>query len=70
MIPRIQGYGTSSNYSLSCGSAVVAKGAKIALKHRGENIPKNVGNNFFSNLKEIFYEMFPKLDSEYKNLKF
>lgn len=48
------------------------KGAKtvnaIPIKHRGEELPQNLAGKFMEKVKNIFFEMFPKLDPKYSEL--
>lgn len=67
MINKIQPYNVRNNYNPSFKS-VITKGARIPIKRRGEVIPENMGRKFLSNLKEMFFELFPKLDPEYRKL--
>ena len=70
MITRIQGYNINNAYRPAFG-AVIRKDAAISIKRRGENLYVETPiNKFFKWLKEAFFETFPKLDSEYKELKY
>lgn len=69
MITKIQPYSINSkNYQPNFG-AVIAHGHYVPVKRRGEVVPENIVPKFFAGVKEVFFEMFPKLDPEYKNIK-
>lgn len=68
MIQKVQGGRVNNNYNPKFGSAVIVRRTGIPVKRRGKVIPENSAVKFFSNVKEIFFEMFPKLDSEYKKI--
>lgn len=68
MITRIQKYNTNNTYRPTFG-AVIRKDAAIWVKRRGEKLYVETPiNKFCKWLKEAFFETFPKLDSEYKEL--
>ena len=68
MITRIQPGLQNQNPYKPKFCAVIPKGHYIPVKRRGEIIPENVMPEFFAQIREIFFEMFPKLDSEYKKI--
>lgn len=69
MIPKVSTYEYSSPvaYKPSFG-AVIPKGRSILIKRRGEYVPQNLGNKMFEGVKDMFFEMFPKLDPEFKKV--
>jgi hypothetical protein len=67
MITKVQPYSINQNYKPNF-TAVIPKGHYIPVKHKGEIIPEKIVPKFFAQIKEIFFEMFPKLDSEYKKI--
>ena len=68
MLHKIESFKVQNNYNPSF-NAVIAKGARIQVKRRGEYIPQNVGSVYLTNLKNIFFELFPKIDPEYRKIK-
>ena len=68
MITRIQPYSQDKNQYKPVFCAVISKGHYIPVKRRGEIIPENIMPEFFARVREIFFEMFPKLDPEYKKI--
>ncbi len=70
MITGITPYNVTSNkpsYKPEFKSAMQI--APIPVKRRGEVLPENLYGKFVENVKDIFFEMFPKLDPEYKSLQ-
>ena len=67
MITKIQSYSLNSSYKPTFG-AVIARKSYIPIKHRGEVLPKNIVPKFFARVKEVFFEMFPNLDPEYRKI--
>jgi hypothetical protein len=67
MISKIQGY-SNSNYTPAFTSAVVSKGTHLVTKRRGQMRVSAYKESFGSRIKNLFFEIFPKLDPEYKSL--
>lgn len=68
MITKIQPYSINQNIYRPHFGAVIPKGHYIPVKQRGEVLPENIIPKFFAHVKEIFFEIFPKLDPEYKQI--
>ena len=68
MITRISPYSIKTNYKPNFG-AVIPKGHYIPVRRRGEVIPEKLLPKVFNQAKEVFFEMFPKLDPEYVKIK-
>lgn len=68
MITKIQPYSINQNNYKPNFKAVIPQGHYISIKHRGKVLPENTVLKFFAQIKEIFFEIFPKLDPEYKKI--
>lgn len=69
MIPKVSTteYSQKNPYHPGFG-AVISKGHAVIVKRRGEYIPENIAGKFFTQVRELFFEMFPKFDPEYKKI--
>ena len=68
MITKIQPYSLNQNNYRPNFGAVIPKGHYIPVKRRGDVLPENIIPKFFAQVKEIFFEMFPKFDPEYEKI--
>ena len=65
MLTGIQPYSTKQCYVKPNFQASLPKNKYIPVKNKDVKLSKNIMKNFISNVKEILFEIFPKLDPEF-----